>query len=316
MPDHEVVLLAALIADGNLTERTPRFCSAPGLRGPARRRAGRRRARAAPPRRRRRDGDHQRRPRWPAEPAHRPAASATVCGACDRATKFVPDAVFGLGDEQIARFLSVLYACDGHVYCGERYSPDRLHDDLRAARRTTFSTCCSGSASSPAIRPLKRPSTRGPTTVAREVRITDRAGLEEFARRVAVVGKTPGSSASSTRSAGRAVNAELRHAPDRGVGARPRGQGRRARGPRSAPAAGRPRNHNWHVGTRGLSRPQLATLGRGDAQQRARRPRHERPLVGRGRVDRGPRASRRRTTSPSPASTTSSPTTSSSTTAR
>ena len=30
MPDHEVVLLAALIADGNLTERTPRFCSAPG----------------------------------------------------------------------------------------------------------------------------------------------------------------------------------------------------------------------------------------------------------------------------------------------
>ena len=29
MPDHEVVLLAALIADGSLTERTPRFCSAP-----------------------------------------------------------------------------------------------------------------------------------------------------------------------------------------------------------------------------------------------------------------------------------------------
>ena len=30
MPDHELVLLAALIADGNLTERTPRFCSGPG----------------------------------------------------------------------------------------------------------------------------------------------------------------------------------------------------------------------------------------------------------------------------------------------
>ena len=26
MPDHEIVLLAALIADGNLTQRTPRFC--------------------------------------------------------------------------------------------------------------------------------------------------------------------------------------------------------------------------------------------------------------------------------------------------
>ena len=32
MPDHEIVLLAALIADGNLTQRTPRFCFGQGSR--------------------------------------------------------------------------------------------------------------------------------------------------------------------------------------------------------------------------------------------------------------------------------------------
>ena len=36
------------------------------------------------------------------------------------AEKFVPDAIFGLSDEQIARFLGVMYACDGHVYCSDR----------------------------------------------------------------------------------------------------------------------------------------------------------------------------------------------------
>ena len=36
------------------------------------------------------------------------------------AEKFVPDAIFGLSDEQLARFLGVMYACDGHVYCSDR----------------------------------------------------------------------------------------------------------------------------------------------------------------------------------------------------
>ena len=33
MPDHELVLLAALIADGNLTQNTPRFCLRRGFSG-------------------------------------------------------------------------------------------------------------------------------------------------------------------------------------------------------------------------------------------------------------------------------------------
>ena len=36
--------------------------------------------------------------------------------------KFVPEAIFGLADHQIARFLAVLFACDGHVYASDRLS--------------------------------------------------------------------------------------------------------------------------------------------------------------------------------------------------
>jgi replicative DNA helicase len=69
-------------------------------------------------------------------------------------------------------------------------------------------------------------------TVAREVRITAREGLDTFARTVAVVGK------------------EDRLAPVAAHGA--------ARRPKSA-AAGHPRNHDWHVGSRGVSRLQRNT---------------------------------------------------------
>ncbi|HEX6020394.1 MAG TPA: DnaB-like helicase N-terminal domain-containing protein, partial [Solirubrobacter sp.] len=112
MADHEVVLLAALIADGSLTERTPRFCFGPespvvetvreaaaemGLRlheshGTATISAGR--------------GSPQPNPLTVLSRQH---------GLWGRRShdKFVPDAIFGLSDAQIARFLSVLFACDG-----------------------------------------------------------------------------------------------------------------------------------------------------------------------------------------------------------
>ena len=38
------------------------------------------------------------------------------------AEKFVPDAIFGLDESRLERFLAVLYACDGHAYAS-----DRLH---------------------------------------------------------------------------------------------------------------------------------------------------------------------------------------------
>ena len=34
--------------------------------------------------------------------------------------KYVPDAIFGLHERQIARFLGVLFACDGYVHTSDR----------------------------------------------------------------------------------------------------------------------------------------------------------------------------------------------------
>jgi replicative DNA helicase len=257
MPDHEVVLLAALIADGNLTERTPRFCSGPdssilpvveqaaselglklrdGGRGTSTISAGR----GGPP-----------------NPLTEILQGHGLWGLRS-GEKFVPDAVFALGDEQIARFLSVLYACDGHVYSSERYSQigyttisERLaHDVQHLLLRLGIVG---------AIRTLRREVYEGTDVKAREVRITDRAGLEEFARRVPVIGKLSGLELVMTRGAVRAVNSNLDTLPiavwDRVI----ESKGDRSWAEVSA-AAGRPRNHNWHVRSRGLSRPQLGRL--------------------------------------------------------
>src|SRR6478752_5265579 len=121
LPDHEVVLLGALIADGALTQSTPSFCfgdssgilreveqavDAYGLRmklgdrshGTARISGGR--------------GSRS-------NPVTEMLKRHRLMGLRS-AEKFVPDAVFGLSDEQLTRFLGTMYACDGHVYCSDR----------------------------------------------------------------------------------------------------------------------------------------------------------------------------------------------------
>ena len=95
------------------------------------------------------------------------------------AEKFVPDAIFGLSDEQIARFLGVMYACDGHVYCSDRLAQigyttisERLARDVQhlLLRLGIVAT----------IRTLKRPVYEGTGKVAREVRITSQESLRRF----------------------------------------------------------------------------------------------------------------------------------------
>jgi replicative DNA helicase len=256
MPDHEVVLLAALIADGSLTERTPRFSYGPdspvvdtvreaaaamGLRlhdchGTATISAGR---------------------------GSGPNPLTALCrehGLWGRRSgdKCVPDAIFRLTDAQIARFLAVLFACDGHVYASPR---------LRQIGYTTISHRLAHDVQHlmlrlgivATIRTLKRAVYEGTGTRALEVRITGRAGLDAFARLVRVVGKED--RLERVLSGGEAciehTNTDtLPPAVWRLVLA--------AKADRPwatiSTAAGRPRNHNWHVHSRGVSRAQLATL--------------------------------------------------------
>jgi replicative DNA helicase len=190
LPDHEIVLLGALIADGAITQRTPRLCfgegspvlpvveeavAAYGLRirvsGPLSRG----------------NGLISKGPGAKSNPVTQMLEGHGLMGLRS-AEKFVPDAVFGLGEEQLARFLGVMYACDGHVYCSDRLAQigyttisERLARDVQhlLLRLGIVAT----------IRTLKRPVYDGAGKVAREVRITSQESLRRFCRLVTVIGK-------------------------------------------------------------------------------------------------------------------------------
>jgi replicative DNA helicase len=257
LPDQEIVLLGALIADGALSQRTPRFCfgegsgilpvaeeavHAYGLRmrvsghGNALISAG---------------------PGAKSNPVTEMLEHHGLMGLRS-AEKFVPDAVFGLAEEQIARFLGVMYACDGHVHCSERIAQigyttisERLARDVQhlLLRLGIVAT----------IRTLKRPVYEGTGKVAREVRITSQESLRRFCEAIAV----PGKEARQAR-----ILARLDEVPrSTNTDTLPPevwDDVLQAKGDRVWAAiselTGRPRNHNWHVGKRSPSRGLVAEL--------------------------------------------------------
>ena len=139
--------------------------------------------------------------------------------------KFVPDAIFGLGEEQIARFLGVMYACDGHVYCCERLAQigyttisERLAHDVQhlLLRLGIVAT----------IRTLKRRVYEGTDKVAREMRITGQDGSASVLRddrRARQGGETGRGRGAARRRV--AVIDQHRHDPSRDLGGRPPRQG-------------------------------------------------------------------------------------------
>jgi len=263
MPDHEVVLLAALIADGSLMKSTPVFTSA----GPSSAIEDEVRHAAAAIGARwhtvqKRGGNN-----FDAlMSGDRTPNGNPVTELCKRHgiwgkrsdSKFVPAAIFGLTERDIARFLGILYACDGHIYATERLRQvgyttisDRLARDVQHLLLRLGIVSC--------IRTLKRPVYDGTEKVAREVRITGQDGIERFCNLVDVCGKAP--------QAGRALAALKNAARGTNVDTLPPAVWDRvlaAKGEHSwtdvSHAVGHPRNHNWHVGTRGVSRPQLQKL--------------------------------------------------------
>jgi replicative DNA helicase len=257
MRDSELVLLAALIADGNLTNKTPRFCYGPnspvlaevelaasdlgvGVRHDGYGNASLSNGRGAP--------------------------VNPVTDLCKRhglwgkrsADKFVPEAIFSLGDEQVARFLSVLFGCDGYVHLSDRIahagycsiSPALARDVQHLLLRLGIVAT---------IRELPREVYEGTDKVAREVRITDQMSLDAFCSRVGACGKEAVVERMAARLAVTRRHSQgdmLPHGTwDRVVAAK----GDRPWSTLSL-ATGRPANHNWHVGTRTLSRHLLAEI--------------------------------------------------------
>jgi replicative DNA helicase len=260
LPDQEVVLLAALIADGAITERTPRFCfgSDSAIVGEVERavHAYGLRMRVSGPR------------------SHGSALISAGPGARSNpvtamlehhglmglrsAEKFVPDAIFGLDDEQLTRFLGVMYACDGHVYCSDRLAQigyttisERLARDVQhlLLRLGIIAT----------IRTLKRPVYEGTEKVAREIRITSQESLRRFCELISV----PGKEEQQQRVLGR-LDAAPRSTNTDTLPVEIWSDILLAKGDRSwadvSEVTGRPRNHNWHVGARCPSRGLVAEL--------------------------------------------------------
>lgn len=265
LADSEIVLLAALIADGSIGWGTPAYCygSESGVIDTVEAAAAAFGVRFQPPREKAKGSSYlttgsRSRPNPVAELLRTHGLMGLRSGE-----KFVPDAIFGLDDEQIARFLGVMYACDGHVYCSEKLAQvgyttisERLAHDVQhlLLRLGIVAT----------IRTLKRPVYDGTDKIAREIRITSQAGMRRFCELISVPGKEEKQAQ------------VLEH-----LGAAPRMTNTDtippeiwedvllAKGERPwadvSEVTGRPRNHNWHVGKRSPSRGLLAELAEATA---------------------------------------------------
>jgi replicative DNA helicase len=260
LPDNEIVLLGALIADGALTGGTPAFCfgKGSGILGEVKKAARAYGLRVGRPNQR----DHGT-ARITAGRGRRPnPVTAMLKGhglmGLRSAEKFVPDAIFGLDEEQIARFLGVMYACDGHVYCSGRLAQigyttisERLAHDIQhlLLRLGIVAT----------IRTLKRPVYDGTGKVAREIRITSQTGLQRFCELIRVPGKEDQQARVLERldAAPRMTNTDT--VPSEVWEDVLLGKGKQSWADVSE-VTGRPRNHNWHVGKRSPSRGLLAEL--------------------------------------------------------
>ena len=268
--DAEIVLLAALIADGNLTQKTPRFCygaespvlpevekaaarlgcrlqCSAGSNGTATISAGR---------------------GAPANPVRELLEEHDLWGKRS-GEKHVPDIVFNLDERQIARFLAILFACDGHVYASDRLRQvgyttisERLAYDVQHLLLRLGIVSC--------VRSLKRAAYEGTDVVAREVRVTGQEGLRRFAELVHVPGKGE-RIATLTKGLDRAPRATNVDTIPVEVWPQVVAAKGASRWREVSVATGRPPNHNWHVGSRGLSRDQLGEIAgwSGDARLQA-----------------------------------------------
>ena len=260
LPDQEVVLLGALISDGALSQKTPRFCFGAGsqilpvvekavsayglrIRVSGQREHG--------------NGLISGGPGSRSNPVTEMLTRHGLMGLRS-AEKFVPDAIFGLCDEQLARFLGVMYACDGHVYCSDRLAQigyttisERLAHDVQhlLLRLGIVAT----------IRTLKRPVYDGTDKVAREVRITSQESLRRFCELVSIPGKEEKQAEVIARLDAAPPSTNTDTLPVEIWDDVLLAKGDRVWAAVSE-LTGRPRNHNWHVGKRSPSRGLVAEL--------------------------------------------------------
>jgi replicative DNA helicase len=264
LPDHEIVLLAALIADGSICGTSPRFCfgegsavlveveraatamgvrvTDPGAHGTATLSAG--------------HGNKS-------NPVTVMLQKHGIWGLRSR-DKFVPADVFGLDDDGIARFLNILFGCDGHVYAGDRLGQVGYTTiSERLARDVQHLLLRLGIVGR--IRTLRRHVYEGTSTIAREVRITGQTDLKRFCEHVGACGKDAQAARIVARMAESRVATNVDMIPTEVWETIAYVRGGRPLRELSA-VTGRPPQHNWHIGTRGLSRGLLSEIAEAMAE--------------------------------------------------
>ena len=259
MADHELVMLAALIADGNLTGGSPRYCYGAGSGVLATV------SKAAEAFGARLSGDL-------AE-----AGTATISrgrgtgpnpvkALCEEhgiwglssAHKFVPDRVFEQSPEAIARFLSVLFACDGHIHVSDRLAQVGYTSiSERLARDVQHLLLRVGVIGR--IRTLKRAVYENTDTIAREVRVTDQVSLGLFCKRISPPGKEQAVARLRERLARVPTATNVDTIPVEIWKQILEAKGERPWSEISLDTS-RPPNHNWHVSRRGVSRTLVGEL--------------------------------------------------------
>jgi replicative DNA helicase len=260
LPDREVVLLGALIADGSIAHANPAYCygAGSGIADTVERAATEYGVRFQP----RRDGAKGSSYLSAGRGARGNPVTEMLTGhglmGLRSEHKFVPDAIFGLGDDQLARFLGVMYACDGHVYCSDRLAQIGYTTiSERLARDVQHLLLRLGIVA--AIRTLKRPVYDGTGKVAREIWITSQESLRRFCELISVPGKEAQQAKVLERlsAAPRSTNTDT-------LPTEIWEDVLFAKGERSwasvSERTGRPRSHNWHVGVRSPSRGLVAEL--------------------------------------------------------
>ena len=284
MPDHELVLLAALIADGNLTHRPRASASARTRRSSTTMRAGRGCDAACGSVRRQRHGtrdpQHGRGSRR-RTPSPSSAAQHGLWGKRSRAQVRPGRDLRPRQRQQIARFLGVLYACDGHVYAPSACARSATRRSASGSPATS-STCCCGSASSRRSARCQRAGLRGHRQ--------DRpGGARSPARRTSTLPRRGPRSRQDAAQlervgglASRAGQDQRRHDPAGGLGARRRGQGRPvwAERQRAPPAS---RATTTGTSARAASRARCSRDSPRPSTTAELRPRRVRRLVGRDR---------------------------------
>ena len=256
LADEEIVLLAALIADGSICGTSPRFCFGrnslvlPEVEQAARAMGVRVTDSGY-------HGTATLSPGYGPNPVTIMLKKHRVWGLRSD-EKFVPEAVFALDDAGIARFLNILFGCDGHVHVTERLGQIGYTTiSERLARDVQHLLLRLGIVGK--IRTLRREVYEGTTKVAREVRITGQADLRAFCERVGACGKQAQMDRLAARIARNRIATNVDTIPADVWETISYVRGGRPLRELSA-ATGRPPEHNWHVGTRGLSRGLLAEI--------------------------------------------------------